>query len=241
MEGNIEILQWDTEFFGFKVAKITGNLAERKSNELFEAFINLDVKLAFHYSNQPIAQDYFNNDLYDAKLVIKRIPIRKRLKNTVPIHKNVESYEKEYPEPELIALAQLAGSQGRFGNDPNIPRHKCNALFEIWIKNSVKKVMADEVLVFRRENKVLGFATLKIEGNIAYAPLFAVQREFEGKGVSFALMYAVEAVAERMGAEVLMSGTQEKNLKALKVYERFGMVPEKPEYVYHFWKKQKEN
>ena len=237
MERNFEILKWDTEFFGFKVAKVVDNLTEKKQYNPFEFLSSQDVRLAFHNSKQPIAPSYLHNDFYDVKLVIKRIPITKKLKNAAGIHEKVDFYQKEYPEEDLIALAQLAGSQGRFGNDSNIPLEKCNALFKVWIENSVKKTMADEVLVYKEQNKILGFATVKIEKKIAYAPLFAVQREFEGKGVSFALMNAVETIAARKGAEILMSGTQEKNLKALKVYERFGMVPGKPEYVYHFWKK----
>lgn len=237
MEENFKILEWDTKFFGFKVAKVIDDLTQQKHYNPFTILHSQDIRLAFHNSKQPILPDYLHNDLYDGKLVIKRIPITKKLNTPGAIHRKVYFYEKEYPDKDLIALAQLAGSQGRFGNDPNISAEKCNTLFKIWIENSVKKEMADEVLVYKEEGRILGFATLKIEKENAYAPLFAVQREFEGKGVSFALMNAVETIAARKGAETLMSGTQEKNLKALKVYERFGMVPGTPEYVYHFWKK----
>lgn len=238
MKEYYEILNWDTNFFGFKVAKIKNDFFHNERVNILESLFEKNIKLSYYSSSYPIPDHYYNNGLYDINLIIRRIPIIKKLHSITAIHDKISSYDKDHLDTDLSNLAQLAGSQGRFGNDPKISKEKCDELFKIWMSNCVKKVMADEVLVYKEGNKILGFVTIKLEKDIAYAPLFAVYREFEGKGISFALMRAAETVAAKGGAEVLMSGTQERNLKALKVYERFGFRFGKPEYVYHLWKKE---
>ena len=110
-------------------------------------------------------------------------------------------------------------------------------LFENWIRNSVKKNIADEVLVYKVANEIVGFATIKFEGNIGNAPLLAVRREYEGKGFSFALMRAIETRLIENNCKYVLSGTQKINTKALAAFKRYGAVPQAAEYIYHLWRK----
>ena len=131
----------------------------------------------------------------------------------------------------------LAGENGRFGNDPSIPKEIYRELFKCWIRNSVKKVIADEVLVYKVDEEIVGFATIKVEGDKGYAPLLAVKREYEGKGVSFALMRAIETRLIENNCKYVLSGTQEINKKALATFKRYGLKPQPAEFIYHLWRK----
>ncbi|TQI70402.1 hypothetical protein JM79_1312 [Gramella sp. Hel_I_59] len=238
MEKNYEIVSWDTNFFGFKVARLQANIIEKDngSEQLKDMYSN-EVKLAYYVGKSPLNENILNNDFFNIHLVITRVPIVKDLSAIDYSHDKIFSYPVSYPDEELIKLSQLAGAQGRFGKDPNISEQECNDIFKNWIINSVNREMASDVLVYKEDGKIVGFSTLQVGNGIGYAPLFAVAREYEGKGISFALMKAAESVMFAKGVTKVLSGTQNLNKKALAIYKRYGFEIKEPEYVYHFWRK----
>ena len=233
-----EIVSWDTNFFGFQVARVKANIITKKAgvSQLSELY-NDDIKLAYYVGKMPLDENLLKNDYFDIHRVITRVPIMKNLVEIKYDHDKIFSYSKDYPDEDLIKLAQLAGAQGRFGKDPNISEQQCNDIFKNWIINSVNRKMASDVLVYKEDGRVIGFSTLQVGNGVGYAPLFAVAREFEGRGISFALMKAAESVMFSKGVTKVLSGTQNLNLKALAIYRRYGFEIREPEYVYHFWRK----
>jgi hypothetical protein len=238
MKKDFKILEWDSNFFDFPIAKIEDNILTNNNYlKILDELFTENIQLAYYSSKIPFVEQ-IDNLLYDIFPIIKRIPIIKHLNNASKINNKISLYTEEYPEEDLIKLAQLAGKQGRFGKDHNIPKSKCDELFKIWIINSVNKKIADEVYVYREGNKIVGFSTMKIVDGIGYAPLFAVDRNYEGKGISFALMSAMENIFIDKKCSIVLSDTQEMNKKALKIYERYGFKFNPPEFVYHLWKKK---
>lgn len=238
MGKEFKILDWDSNFFKFPVAKIENNILTQDNYlKILDGLFAENIQLAYYFSKIPFLEKA-NNLHYDICPIFKKIPIIKPLNTVSKFHCNISLYTEEYPEEDLIKLAQLAGTQGRFGKDQKIPYSKCDELFKIWIVKSVNRTIADEVYVYREGKNIVGFATIKIVGDKGYAPLFAVKRSFEGKGVSFALMRAVETRLIEYGCEYLLSETQELNKKALAIFRRFGVEFQTPEYVYHLWRKK---
>lgn len=237
MPENFKLLKWDTGFFNFNVAEIKKDVLNNPTGRIgvFNQMLSAKIELAYYKSSVPFTE--MENDYYDIKFIVKRIPLEKKVKSDFPIHKNISLYEKEEPEESLISLAQLAGRQGRFGKDPNVSDEVCDEIFKRWIVNSVNKKMASHVLVYKEEEEIVGFATIDIRNGKGYTPLFAVDRKSEGKGVSFALMRAVETILKQNECPVAVGGTQDLNRKALMVYQRYGLIPQAPEYIYHCWKK----
>ncbi len=234
-----KILEWDSDFFGYKVAKISKNFINEKNYVGFlQTLKDSGVKFAQYTSEVELSTELSLNPFYLIKLVVSRVPIIKKMENIYSFHENIELYNKDYPEKELIELAQLAGSQGRFGNDENIPAEKYYELFKNWIINSVNKTLATDVLVYRIDGKIIGFITIKVDGEKGSAPLLAVNRDYEGIGISFALMRAAETQLVKHGCTSVMSGTQDLNQKALKVFQRYGFKFQKTEYIYHLWSKK---
>jgi len=239
MTGGYKILEWDSDFFGYKVAKISKNFISEKNYVGFmQALKDSGVEFAEYTSEVELSSEITDNPYYLLKLVVSRVPIIKKMENIYNFHKNIELYDKDYPEKELIELAQLAGRLGRFGNDENIPAEKYYELFKNWIINSVNKKLATDVLVYRVNGKIIGFITIKVDGKKGSAPLLAVNIDYEGIGVSFALMRAAETVLVKHGCTSVLGGTQDLNQKTLKITERYGFKFQKIEYVYHLWNKK---
>jgi ribosomal protein S18 acetylase RimI-like enzyme len=237
MEDSYKILDWDSSFFNFKVAEIEKNALQETSDSenILKSLLNEKVRLAYYYSQEEL--DFNLSTDYEIDLIINRVPLEKKIVNDFPIHKNISFYTEDYTDESLIELAQLAGRQGRFGLDPKISNEQCDGIFKNWIINSVNKKMASHILVYKEKSEIVGFATIDVKDGKGYTPLFAVKRKFEGKGVSFALMRAIETVLKKEGCPIVVGGTQELNEKALKVYKRYGLTPKKREFIYHLWKK----
>ena len=196
-----------------------------------------DINLIYYSSKHSLPENILNSPLFDVDLIMERVPIIKKLGARTTIHENISSYDLGYPTEDLLELARLAGRQGRFGRDPRINETSFNQLFDQWITNSINKNLADDVLVYKENNEILGFGSIKIEGPSGYAPLFAVKRKCEGTGISFALMRAIEETLIKNNCTYLKSATQKANKKALAVFERFGFVPQDSLFVYHLWRK----
>ena len=237
MDKPYRILEWDTDFFNFNVAEIKKNILNDTGsrNDILESMVREEIKLAY-YSSEKELELKFSSD-FNVNLIIHRVPLERKIINEFPFHEKISFYEEDYPTESLIELAQLAGRQGRFGLDPKIPLETCDEIFKNWIINSVNKKLATHTLVYKEGSEIVGFATIDIKNGKGRTPLFAVKREFEGKGISFALMRAMESVLKREGCPIVIGGTQKLNEKALKVYERYGLVPQKPEFIYHLWNK----
>ena len=239
MEDPCKILEWDTNFFNFNVAEVKKNTLQEtvRKEKIFKFLLDNNVRLAYYYSQNKL--NFNLSEEYEIDLIISRVPLEKKIVSDFPIHKNIGFYNEDYPDESLIELAQLAGRQGRFGLDPKISNEQCDGIFKNWIINSVNKKMASHILVYKEKSEIVGFATIDIKEGKGYTPLFAVKRKFEGKGISFALMRAIETVLKKEGCPIAVGGTQELNEKALKVYKRYGLIPQKREFIYHLWKKNK--
>ncbi len=227
-----EILNRDSDFFECKVARILDNsliLDEGKIEGELKKMFHEEVTLAYYYSEKPIP-DNFTSKYYDLKLVDEKITLTKPLNSSAYIHPNISLYRELFPSKDLIALAQLAGQYTRFNLDSNISKEKYNELFENWIIESVQGKMASHVLVYKIDNKIVGFATIRKGLGHPHISLLAVDPEFEGKGISFALLLAVEKILLDEGYKFFSGSAHIKNVKALAVYYRHGPEDQKIEY-----------
>ncbi len=227
----INKLEWDSEFFGYPVGEVGFEYSHKQLLEEWRYNLS-NFKLVYKYSESKI-QDQTNKD-FSYYLVDTRMPFRKKV-SFKKLHKSIVEYDGDIPNEQLVDLAQLAGIHSRFRRDDNISNDQFKNFYRIWIEKSVQGVLADKVFVYMVDRNIVGFATVKINGENGVAPLFAVNRAFEGKGVSFALMNAVEGFIYSQDSRYLVSSTQGINKKAIKVYERFGCKFEKESYVYHLW------
>lgn len=239
MRQEIKILKWDSEFFHFPVAEIPkGSISSKKEWEKVRTELReFNVKLAYYRTDNAI--ESFPEGEYDFQFILKKLPLVKKVDKNAVLHPKVSLYKKDYPERNLIELAQLAGRMGRFGKDKAITIEQCDEIFKSLIINSIKKIAASHVLVYKEKDEIVGFCNIQIkkEKNEAYVPLIAVKKQYEGTGASFALMNGVEKILFDEGIKTVIGGTQDFNIQAVKSFERYGLTVEEPEYVYHLWRK----
>ncbi|MBJ6749697.1 GNAT family N-acetyltransferase [Geomonas anaerohicana] len=236
-----ETLDWDTGFFGFKVARI---LPERlQSAQLQTALAELEregVTLAYWAcdpddlgSQQAALQS--GGFLADRKVTYCIDAATMRDRGIPPSGSSVERYVDEVTTPELEELALQAGVYSRFRIDPRMPREKFEELYRIWIRNSVNGRIADQVLVARDAGKIVGMVTVGRKGDRADIGLVAVDASMRGKKLGGALVHSAQQWALHNGFEVAQVVTQGDNLAACRLYEKWGYKVDSIRNIYHFW------
>lgn len=236
MQDHFKILEWDSKFFDVKTAQIKKNLLLRKNREEYlDTMAAANVELAYYKSDSPLNKDL--ESPYFIQLVSKKVSLKKKLSSSFPLHENVHFYDDPVPSRELIDLAHRAANFSRFLSDAHINCEKVKELYEIWITKSVQKEMASAVLVYKDNDEIKGFVTLLMNAPQGQTPLFAVSRDSEGKGVSFALMRAADSVLYESGCTYYTSATQADNKAAVTVFKRHGCEIGPVEFFYHLWKK----
>lgn len=211
--------KFDSEVFGFKVAKII-DLDPLGIKNLIEELIKNKVEYATYRVQ---SSDFFlihaleksNFSLVDGLITFSinssEIKIEKTAKEIREANKNDIG--------ELKNLTSGLYSNTRAFNDPFISKDKANEFYKKWIENSVLLKAADLVLVWEEKGKIRGYITLQKKGQ---TPLIGVSSESRGKGIGKKLISAAIAYFKKLGIKTVEIETQMQNIPALRAYQSSG-------------------
>lgn len=231
-----EILPWDSEFFGFPIARslvrqLTPSTAGRLITECEAAEVRCLYFLVEAGDSTTIAL-LENNEfgLKDLRLTLARKPGFTAARNE-PVRVAVSE-----DLPALRRIARMGYRDSRFYADTGFPRARCDDLFDAWITNSVTLGFADAVLVVDVNGKASGFITcLMTAPERGQIGLFGVSEEVRGAGLGRKLIeQAMDWFSAKGAAEVVVV-TQGKNLPAIRVYEKCGFLSSSMQLWYHRW------
>ncbi|TAE48305.1 MAG: GNAT family N-acetyltransferase [Cytophagales bacterium] len=229
----IELLTWDSDFFGYKVGKVIDfstdieeiiSFAKKENYRLLYAFIS--------ENNDFLAKKYTTNKgvLVDEKITfLQNIP-------TIKIENDLTStYESEIIDEKLLKIGLQSGIYSRFNVDKNFKNKEFERLYRIWIKNSVQKLIAEKVIIQKIDNNIVGLLTLGIKNNKADIGILAVDENFRGRKIGKNLVLRVFEESKKIGQKQIQVVTQKANENACNFYQKMGFEIEKTEKIYHFW------
>jgi dTDP-4-amino-4,6-dideoxy-D-galactose acyltransferase len=243
MMNSYVVLDWDSNFFGYKVARIlpprisvpelSATLADMKKKGITLAYWASDPEDA---TSQAAARTS-NAFLADKKVtyVISAQEIQSVTSSLTRSDLLVEEYHAVVPTPELEALALQAGVFSRFTIDPHIPDDRFVELYKIWIRRSVAREIAAMVFVIRREGTIAGMVTVGEKNGRADIGLIAVDVTLRGQDAGTALVQAAQSWGIANGFDLAQVVTQGDNLPACRFYEKCGYRVDKVENIFHFW------
>jgi len=236
-----QILDWDTDFFGMVVARITEPTLNEQ--ELADILFELKAKnaaLVYWPSNREFQKDAIKRlggNLVDKKTTFVMdfgsLNFEEIISTDI-----VEFYTESMSHKEIEDLAIQSGEYSRFAVDRNIPRDKFVALYSIWINRSLRKEIAEEVLVIREGERVVGMVTLGNKNGRGDIGLIAVDKDHRAKKYGEKLVRAAQHWFVKNGYEFGQVVTQGMNLPACNLYKKCGYSVENEEYFYHFWPQQ---
>jgi dTDP-4-amino-4,6-dideoxy-D-galactose acyltransferase len=241
----LELLPWDSDHFGFPVARLWG--ADLAADTLREGLTNArdrGVDLVYWAKNP-------NNEVPDALILEfagRRVDQKVTFERSflpgfqedasIPYPYEVSEIPPGQPPHRLVDLALDAGANSRFQSDPRIPAEAVRRLYEVWITRSALREIADAVLVISRTGEInnpLGLITLSIGDIAGTIGVIAIAKEARNKGLGSWLLRAAHRRLALSGAQSVSVATQLGNLPACRLYEKCGYQMTDVKMVYHFW------
>ncbi len=217
----IERLNWDSEFFGLEIGAIRNFDINDQSHFKFDS----QYDLIYIFSEQSLPAHSFPDPI-DQKIVFKKK--EPKTSNSDP---NIEIYKGELT-PELIQLSIQSGAYSRFKLDKKLQPH-FEKLYTEWVDKSIQGSLADLVLVYKTDDKIVGFMTLKKGEDYNQIGLISVSANYRGKGIGSALL---DKIADIFPGTETRVPTQAKNENACKFYVQNGYNIHSTTYIYHIWK-----
>tara|TARA_R110002050_G_scaffold263499_3_gene404055 strand:+ start:1068 stop:1760 length:693 start_codon:yes stop_codon:yes gene_type:complete len=224
-------LEWDSNFFGFDIGKCIVEDCNGFNFPKFKEESN-SYKLVYIISRERI-------EMKDIKLVDTKLTFVKEIKNNHHSYNdsNLNIFNASTDSFETLKkLAIASGEYSRFNVDSNFDKNDFESLYKQWIYNSVFKHKALKTIIYKENNKILGFSTLEkisdTDGNIG---LVAVDINARGKKIGSKLIEHTISMAKREHLKNIQVVTQQHNLPAVNLYKNCGFISSKTEYIYHYW------
>jgi len=238
---NCRLLPWDSEFFGKRIARIAGEVADQEQmDEILSWCRSQDVDCLYYLcpADNPVAVRTAEDAGF--RLVDIRAELSVQLPGSVPARQTSRTDHLIRPSRDedlesLAALAANAFRNTRFSNDPEFGPTAAARLYSRWIEQNCESRTAT-VLVSVTDNKPSGFISFEpAERDTASIGLIAVEDTMRGRGVGRALVEACKHHCREAGQRELRVVTQASNTPALRLYEETGFRLSSIKLWYHKW------
>lgn len=209
---------FDSEIFGFKVAKIK-SLEKGATGDLIKDLKKNRIK----YATFRIPSNNFAliHTLEKSGFILVDCLINLNLETSDIKTSKLPKEIRESNSADLDALKTLTSrlfSTGRVLNDPFIPKKRAKQFYVRWIENAVLGKSADLVLVWD-EREILGYITLQKKGQIS---LVGVSAKARGRGIGKKLINASANRFSQWNVRNIIVETQADNIPALNFYQSAG-------------------
>jgi dTDP-4-amino-4,6-dideoxy-D-galactose acyltransferase len=239
-DATFDILPWDTDVFGFPVARFRDSV---RSAESLARAIELLRDRAVHLAYYAFPWDDAGlRDIARAqggRLVDRKVTYSAACSEIVaePPSAGVDvvRYEPDEPDETLIRLARQSGEYSRFRTDPRVEPRVFEHIYDAWIRNSANRTMADDVFVARIDGITAGLVTVGERCGRGDIGLLAVDARARRRGVGRALVARARDWTLSRGMSAAQVVTQGENTAACALYEACGYRAEQVLAVFHFW------
>lgn len=232
------LLDWDSQFFGKKIARVTGSkltptLAEQINDWAFANQVNCLYFLAV--IDDSITTQTAENEGYH--LTDVRVTLEHLLRDQIVPPGN-SAHIRPASENDIEALRIISRnnhSDSRFYYDGHFDLAKCDELYAVWIEKSVRGA-ANQVLVWDENGAAVAYVTGKLlPDSTGSVELVGVHPDWQGKGIGYQLTMQLLAWFQQQGAKRATVVTQGRNIGAQVLYQRCGFVTYSTELWYHKW------
>ena len=149
MSQSFHKLEWDSDFLNFTVGKINGEIIHPPEGKDIEMLMKeKEAKRAYYSSPKQLPQTVQQSKELDYVLVDRKIVYSKPIHSELQIDPSILAIAKDTPDNKLSKLAIQSGEFSRFNKDERIEQRKFEELYELWMKHSLNKTIAKEVLAY---------------------------------------------------------------------------------------------
>ena len=233
-----EVLPWDSEFFGCRVARVLGGRLDRGRLAAIESWCRTEAIDCLYFladSGDPataVLAEGAGFRLVDLRVTLARPTTGFDPPEAVSWIRPARAEDV----PELRRIATVSHHDSRFYADPHFDRGRCDELYAAWIEKSCRE---DMVLVAEHEKRPAGYISCLLrsagEGEIG---LLAVSSEAQGRGLGGALVGAALRWFADRGAARVRVVTQGRNTRAQRLYQAHGLLTHSIGLWFHHWERE---
>jgi dTDP-4-amino-4,6-dideoxy-D-galactose acyltransferase len=235
-----EILPWDSEFFGFKIARVSKTTLTDFEAEAIDRWCDQSgVKCIYFATDTSDSDSARAAEGSGYRIVDVRMTFQASVGSGFRVPGSGSSQLATATESDIPQLQKIASDSyriTRFYADPNFDRARADALYVEWVTKSVHGY-ADAVLVVKDEENVLGFVSchIKPEDKSGSIGLVGVSENARGKGIGKQVVFAALEWFAEHGCKSVTVVTQGRNIAAQRLYAACGFLPAKTELYFHKW------
>jgi dTDP-4-amino-4,6-dideoxy-D-galactose acyltransferase len=241
-----QLLAWDTEFFGKRIARVNGDqLTLQRVVEIEQWCTDQHIDCLYFLADSRHQMTARLAEEHGFRFVDVRVTLHRKVHQSIvqPLEygtRPLVSIDLRPAKPSDVALlediARTAYTDARFYADPCFTREQCDRLYASWIRRSCEGY-ADFVWVVEAENIPVGYISChlsqdKMRGNIG---LVGVTSTSQGQGVGRLLVDQAVRWFVEQGAREVSVVTQGRNVSAQRLYQRCGFVTHMVQLWYHKW------
>jgi dTDP-4-amino-4,6-dideoxy-D-galactose acyltransferase len=238
--GNYSLLNWDSRFFGYKIATVNHpDLELEQLKDIIKELEANDFKLAYCFVSPEDTVSNYSLKTLEGFLADEKITytIQTGKDNMLPVSDNIMPYDSSTASEKLVSLTLQSGLYSRFRIDPKFVNNEFERLYTVWIEKSVSKQLANEVIVYKEDGEIYGFVTLVVHEKTGSIGLIAVDEKQRGKAIGKKLIGSALSYFRDHNIINVDVVTQKSNFIACRFYESCGFEIKDTINIYHLWMK----
>jgi dTDP-4-amino-4,6-dideoxy-D-galactose acyltransferase len=243
MDDPCEYLEWDSRFFGFRIARVTTNRLTPERLKAIRSWCEaMRIACLYFLADSSDRRTAWLAHEASFRLVDLRVTLESDVKGLNSGRDAGGTYAVRPSTPAdiqvLRTIARQSHHASRFYYDPNFPTALCDALYETWITKSCEGY-ADVVLVPELGGRVAGYVSCHLGGNgTGRIGLLAVAPDAQSQGIGRLLVEASRRWFAQQGMGRATVVTQGRNADAQRLYQRGGFITRSVEEWHHRWFEQ---
>jgi len=237
-----ELLEWDTQFFGRRIADIKPlRLTERIMDYVLARCREWGIECLYYQSDchhAPSVQlaEQHGFHFVDIRLTFERYVSKQMAAEPSQRPAGVEIRESRPQDmPALKEIASDSYLDSRYYFDARFPRERCAAFYTEWIEKCANGLV-DRVLVAERGSQPVGYvACRRVSPFVGSLDLVGVHSRDRQTGIGRALVEAALSWCAVEGMERVQVVTQGRNHPSQRLYQRCGFLTKHTRLWYHKW------
>jgi dTDP-4-amino-4,6-dideoxy-D-galactose acyltransferase len=214
-----EPLRWDSDFFGFQVARVSGPLDDSSAALIDEWCVESGIRCLYLLADEEDRETARVADAHGYRVVDVRLTLRHELDRVTGDGGTLIRDARPADIPALTGLATRSHHDTRFYHDRGFSRERCDALYAIWVENGIRDPQR-WALVAEIDGEAVGYQVIRPPSDRGEArmEILAVDETHRGKGAGRSLLHEGLRRSRAAGAPAVVTATQERNAPSLRTH-----------------------
>ena len=239
-----ELLPWDTEFFGFRIARVHGDTLTPEKAARVEDWCGRNRIQGLYFlsrSDDPAtirAAEQHGFQLMDIRLTFE-IALDSQPAPMCALRSDSACIRvsRSADVPALRAVAGVAHRDSRFFADPHFSPEQAEGLYSTWITLDCEGRAAIVFVAALPNDVVMGYISCHVDprSQEGWIGLIGVDASVRGRGIGQSLVDAALHWFREQGVKIVTVVTQGRNRAGHRLYQKRGFLTRNLEFWYHKW------